>query len=710
MEQDKNDRLGELFNQARNEKPKVSFEETQQQFLKTVGSSTSFFEGPAVTKLFTVKSLIMSIVAISVLAISGVFLFSEDAETLQIVNQEVTETDELIEKSGHYEHLDNELLVLSENEKITTLIERKEIEKQTDDEEVKSTKQVAKTINTTEKDNGIPFHKLEKDTAYRFPILTEEEVKATKKYKKKLVSMNSKLEAFGFLKISKGAVSLDDDLIKIEEFQIKQTEVSNIQYRTFLFDLLINNKQDDFLKAKPDQSQWVKAGLKDGALMQEKYFSDEKYNDYPVVNISRKAAEMYCEWLAEEINKSQTKRLNGNKAYVSLPSVEQWECAASGGKSNSYSWDMDARQNDLGCFLANYKYESKVDTVTITGCDVKFPNALTTSGILLGNNNYTAKVNSYNPNTFGLYCMSGNVAEMIVYPDGTIGTKGGSWNSLGEDIKILGEDKYKGIKEANINIGFRPVMSFSRGSQYKTTFIPPGTVEIADLTYIDETEVSNFMWLEYLSWQEKTYGKESEEFKKALPDTTVWSKLNFNPYEKYYLRHSAYRDYPVVGISYEQAVAYCIWRTERVKELYAIKREEDKKTFYHLDFEYRLPTKEEWEQAANVGNSKKTIKKLEGKYEGDLSVNLKKGEGNQMGVAGKLNDNADVTAPVQSYYPNALGCYNLIGNVAEMTSEKGIAKGGSWKQEEKEVTVEKDFEYTKPNNWIGFRCVYKVLK
>ena len=79
-----------------------------------------------------------------------------------------------------------------------------------------------------------------------------------------------------------------------------------------------------------------------------------------------------------------------------------------------------------------------------------------------------------------------------------------------------------------------------------------------------------------------------------------------------------------------------------------------------------------------------------------------------MGVAGALNDNADITAPILAYWPNKLGIYNLIGNVAEMTSIKGIAKGGSWKHTEDEISVDKDFEYTESTSWLGFRCVFEV--
>lgn len=86
--------------------------------------------------------------------------------------------------------------------------------------------------------------------------------------------------------------------------------------------------------------------------------------------------------------------------------------------------------------------------------------------------------------------------------------------------------------------------------------------------YLDETEVRNFDWCEYLYWIDRVYTEFSQIYVNALPDTLVWrEKLAYNePYVEYYLRHPAYRDYPVVGISWLQATEFCAWRTDRVNE------------------------------------------------------------------------------------------------------------------------------------------------
>jgi len=258
----------------------------------------------------------------------------------------------------------------------------------------------------------------------------------------------------------------------------------------------------------------------------------------------------------------------------------------------------------------------------------------------------------------------------------------------------------------------------------------PRTVTVSSF-YMDEVEVTNFYWLEYLYWLERVFVADYPEiYKKALPDTLVWrTKLAFNePYTEYYLRHPAYRDYPVVGINWLQANDYCAWRTDRVNEVILIREglfehypnqinedhfttdayaagqyESGKKVDGVQDFNpnkdtrnikmedgillprYRLPTEAEWEYAAFglVGNTvderiierriypwnghwvRYDSRKKGGAFYGDFRGNFMRGRGDYMGVAGSLNDNADITAPVFSYWPNDYGLYNMAGNVSE---------------------------------------------
>ena len=91
--------------------------------------------------------------------------------------------------------------------------------------------------------------------------------------------------------------------------------------------------------------------------------------------------------------------------------------------------------------------------------------------------------------------------------------------------------------------------------------------------YMDETEVTNLMYLQYLDWLKQVFPPENDEYRSiyngALPDTLVWrNRLGFNEVmTNNYLRHPAYAQYPVVGVSWIQAVEFSKWRTDRVNEL-----------------------------------------------------------------------------------------------------------------------------------------------
>ena len=90
--------------------------------------------------------------------------------------------------------------------------------------------------------------------------------------------------------------------------------------------------------------------------------------------------------------------------------------------------------------------------------------------------------------------------------------------------------------------------------------------------YMDETEVTNIMYMEYLDWLKRVFPPEDENYKNiypgASPDTLVWrNRLGYNEtYTNNYLRHPAYASYPVVGVNWIQAVEFSKWRTDRVNE------------------------------------------------------------------------------------------------------------------------------------------------
>lgn len=240
--------------------------------------------------------------------------------------------------------------------------------------------------------------------------------------------------------------------------------------------------------------------------------------------------------------------------------------------------------------------------------------------------------------------------------------------------------------------------SFSR----LTNFVPPGTARLHDSLFADTREVSNAAWRCFEHWTKTRYGTNSPQHLATLPDTTVWRQpLSCNePYVQYYYRHPAYDNYPVVGISYEQALAYCTWRSEQVNEQLSAKKSGNR-----LQVEYRLPEKREWEMLA--ASTSQMIDRGGKDKNGRLNVMCANPAYKGDCLYGKYHD---VMAPVDEFPRNALGLYHTAGNAAEMVKEKGISKGGSWRNVLGDCRPEVDAHYTGPTAWLGFRCVCVVRK
>lgn len=230
-----------------------------------------------------------------------------------------------------------------------------------------------------------------------------------------------------------------------------------------------------------------------------------------------------------------------------------------------------------------------------------------------------------------------------------------------------------------------------------------------DRVFMSATEVTNFSYQEFLSHQKK-----GTDLSGLLPDTLVWrDKIGYGePYVEYYFRHPAYRDYPVVGVSKEQAEAFCLWLSKQLTDFYRVNDKSDIDSVV-----VRLPTKREWMDAAKGGHDYyeypwegHDLRITEGKNQGDIRANFVRGKGDYMGIAGSLNDNADVTAPVKSYWPNDYGLYNCAGNVAEMISDDNVAMGGSWRSSGYDIKVTSEMNALEPSSQIGFRYLVEVVK
>ncbi|MEX1001419.1 MAG: SUMF1/EgtB/PvdO family nonheme iron enzyme [Crocinitomicaceae bacterium] len=270
-----------------------------------------------------------------------------------------------------------------------------------------------------------------------------------------------------------------------------------------------------------------------------------------------------------------------------------------------------------------------------------------------------------------------------------------------------------------------------------------------DSFYMGQFEISNREYLLYLDYLQIT---QPELLADALPDTMVWRSRHAyqEPYVDYYLRHPAYRDYPVVGVSFEQAKAYA----KRATEAY---NNTPDRIFDEVLI--RLPTEMEWQYAAS-GGEQYAILPWSGTSvfdeEGEIKANF--GYVSQIDIlrdslweeddtkdqlikkeillaGGQSYFGVDLLAAVQSYSPNKFGLYNMAGNVEEMvtqgcyqtdmwynyfepcdsavTDSSGITKGGSWRDpgaymrtNSRQFYRGTDYSSTE----MGFRVVLQVIR
>lgn len=216
----------------------------------------------------------------------------------------------------------------------------------------------------------------------------------------------------------------------------------------------------------------------------------------------------------------------------------------------------------------------------------------------------------------------------------------------------------------------------------------------------------------------------------VYPDTTAWINDFDNaynePYTRMYFSHAGYNDYPVVGVSWEQANAFANWRTDYLRRSLG-------KEGVVIE-PYRLPTEAEWEFAARAGNSESQYpwsETLPMDERGCFYANFKPMEGDY------IRDGHLITSPVGTFNANDFGLYDMAGNVSEWTStaytesinkltsdmnpeyrydaakedpykmKRKIVRGGSWKDIAHNVRSDiRMWEYqNEQRSYIGFRCV-----
>lgn len=241
-----------------------------------------------------------------------------------------------------------------------------------------------------------------------------------------------------------------------------------------------------------------------------------------------------------------------------------------------------------------------------------------------------------------------------------------------------------------------------------------------------------YTWMDIQAAARSKTGSRKDFVKKEeieiYPDTTVWIKdfsYSYNePMHNDYFWSAAYSEYPVVGVSWKQAKAFCAWRTKYLNDYKKSKRQQ-------FANQFRLPTEAEWEYAARGGIESGTYP-WGGPYiindRGCFMANFKPLRGDYAA------DESLYTVEAKSYEPNDYGLYNMAGNVSEWTNssydpnayeyvstmnpntlddenKRKVIRGGSWKDVAYFLQVStRDYEYQdSARSYIGFRTVQDYM-
>jgi len=510
--------------------------------------------------------------------------------------------------------------------------------------------------------------------------------------------------------------SVDKWLINIKEYNeilVGTKEVTNGMWRKFIISLIDSGKIEKAKKYIPNDTLWAK--YNDNYMY---YFKDIKNDKLPVTNISYEAVNEFNKWATSIFN------IKDVISDFKLPSEEIWEYFATDKKNKilypkrefkiPFTANIKTQFDDsLRSYINSnlYKY-STTDSTIINYADlpktyntviynesykdVKYKKFLTK---YFTYHKYPYTTDNSLPNSNSLQNILGNVAEMI---DTVSKVKGGSWNTYYVNAGTDKSEKWNGSPSPFI--GFRQVMDLPEKID-STIFakimsrIPPGTVLLTKNFGVDVLEMRNIDYLGFVNAIGRKFGRNSPEYKEVLPDVSVWKSYIVDGVDlsQEYFTNSSFYNNPLVGVSYDQALIYCEWRTQYINKLYRI---------YHLKYpksvgvpkrvNYRLPTPEEWDK---ILTTETIYMPDEGIVTPDFTPPVAKKDN-----AVNTRISKGLTSSVFYYWRNKIGIYAFDDNVSEMTSEKGVARGCNWTGGVENTNC----HYTEPTNWIGFRCVVDV--
>lgn len=216
-------------------------------------------------------------------------------------------------------------------------------------------------------------------------------------------------------------------------------------------------------------------------------------------------------------------------------------------------------------------------------------------------------------------------------------------------------------------------------------------VKLNDTLYACDIEITNARYKRFLC----AIANDQQKYDACMADTNVWKNYAYadTVLTHHYWQHKAFDEYPVVGVTWEAANEFCRWMTRKAEENTLLP-----------PCTIRLPTEDEWKLMVVKPDSKGMDLSCPQGF--DTSINCYCFNFYVVDtVINEAQDGGYFTVRSDAYWPNSRGLFNVHGNVAEMTTDKNVCKGGGWRDSFSDCAVHMRKKYILPSGEVGFRIV-----
>jgi hypothetical protein len=311
------------------------------------------------------------------------------------------------------------------------------------------------------------------------PYLTEEDKSRYKTVKELILQKLYKSDKGLYTHIDADEMYYNGKKIITEAYTMRNMGITNLEYKTFLADLLVQNRHEDYLTAQVLPATW---GIYGYPELANSYFREDRYNDFPVVNVTIDGAKLFCRWLEEEIKiYMKQNSLKEKPLTIRLPYDVEWLYAARNGFARiafegGYNTIFDmtegmidkatlkrlelvrkrVKKNDslFDLVSTNHYGWNEKDILTLFGKGLKYYN--------------TFPADTIYPDRMKTFGKAGHVAELICEKrSNKVWFIGTSWKSKDDYLKL--QNEYKNTM-ASPFVGFRPVIINSNDPIHKNPF------------------------------------------------------------------------------------------------------------------------------------------------------------------------------------------------------------------------------------------------